>query len=254
MTDVSSAQAELPEPDPDHDQLVNRRIVFSMLRPPAMVAARLGFPLKDLTNFIRLSYFRELRESGATLAEAAELIDVSTRTMKRLNAELRSDFFLPEVEHTLARRIEFMVWAEAKTLARMGQLLPGVPREDIETALEVLKAEGRVSEESEGRQVRYRATQPVSRLVDEGFARRIGALNSLMQNVAETVIARFIAPKEVSFARTLNFRIRPEDHDELRAAYDTLLNKMLELETRVDPQAGSLPIRLSVLWSQVDED
>ncbi|MEZ4458149.1 MAG: hypothetical protein R3E66_00185 [bacterium] len=239
---------------PTSEQLVHRRIMFSMLRPPAMIAARFGFPLKELTNFIRLSYFRELRESGATLAEAAELIEVSTRTMKRLNAELRSDFFLPEVEHTLARRIEFMVWAEAKTLARIGQLLPGVPREDLETAIEALKAEGRVSEEHDGRQVRFRASHLVSRLVDEGFARRIGALNSLMQNVAETVIARFIEPKDVSFARTLNFRIRPEDHDELRTAYDALLQTMLKLEARVEDQASSVPIRMSVLWSEVDED
>ena len=239
---------------PTSEQLAHRRIMFSMLRPPAMIAARFGFPLKELTNFIRLSYFRELRESGATLAEAGELIEVSTRTMKRLNAELRSDFFLPEVEHTLARRIEFMVWAEAKTLARIGQLLPGVPREDLETAIEALKTAGRITEELDGRQVRFRASSLVSRLVDDGFARRIGALNSLMQNVAETVIARFIEPKDVSFARTLNFRIRPEDHDELRTAYDALLQTMLKLEARVEDQAGSVPIRMSVLWSEVDEE
>ncbi len=247
MTDTEGRDRE------DGDDFVNRRIMFSMLRPPAMMAARLGFPLKDLTNFMRLSYFRELRESGSTLAEAAELIEVSTRTMKRLNRELRSDFFLPEIEHTLARRIEFMIWAESKSLARIIQLLPSVPRADIEHALEHLLAEQRIIQEPDGRALRYRATHLVSRLVDEGFSKRIGALNSLMQNVAETVLARFIAPKDVSFARTLNFRILKDDSDELKAAYDILLKRMLELEGRVQNQTDSIPIRMSMLWTEVDE-
>ncbi len=238
---------------PSETDFVHRRIMFSMLRPPAMMAARLGFPLKDLTNFMRLSYFRELRDSGSTLAEAAELIEVSTRTMKRLNAELRSDFFLPEIEHTLARRIEFMIWAESKSLARIIQLLPSVPREDIEIALERLIAEERITQETDGRVVRYRASHLVSRLVDDGFSKRIGALNSLMQNVAETVLARFITPKPVSFARTLNFRIPKDDADELNAAYDVLLKRMLELEGRVQDQGDSIPIRMSMLWTEVDD-
>jgi hypothetical protein len=233
------------------EQLLQRRIMFSVLGPAAMLAARLGFPLRDLTHFIRLSYLRELRQSGVTLGEAAEQLEVSTRTMKRLNAELRSDFFLPEIEQTLARRIEFMIWAEPKSAARLGQLLSGTSPEDIAMAIETLKAEDRIREESDGRTVRYRVTQQVSRLVDESFARRIGALNSLMQNVAETVIARFIEPREVSFARTLNFRIRAQDARELQDVYQELLARILELEKRA-AEDESIPVRMSILWSEVD--
>jgi hypothetical protein len=87
--------------------------------------------------------------------------------------------------------------------------------------------------------------------VSENFARRIGALNSLVQNVAETVVARFIEPRSGSFARTLNFRVREEDLVELETAYRELLDRMLELESKAD--STSVPIRMSVLWTPVDE-
>ncbi len=235
----------------ENSDLLHRRIMFSMLGPAAYLAARLDFPLKELTHFMRLSYVRELRASGVTLAEAAERIEVSTRTLKRLNAELRSDFFLPEIEQTLARRIEFMVWAEPQSQARLSQLLPGVEVSEIELALATLLDEGRVEMVEEGRTARYRAVKQVTSLVSENFARRIGALNSLVQNVAETVVARFIEPRAGSFARTLNFRVREEDLVELETAYRELLDRMLELEAKAD--STSVPIRMSVLWTPVDE-
>lgn len=233
-------------------QLAYRRIVFSMLRPAAMISARLNFPLRELTNFIRLSYFRELREQGATLADAADSMEVSTRTAKRLAAELRSDFFLPEVEHTLARRIEFMTWAEPLSFARIAQLSAGIHSEEIEHAIDKLIEEGRL-EVVEGRVTRYRASKLVSRLVDDAFSSRIGALNSLLQNVGETVARRFIAQTGMAFARTLNFRIRRCDVGELEDVYSELLERLLELESRVTDNDEDVPVRMSVLWAELDD-
>lgn len=229
-----------------------RRVLFSMLRPAAMLAASKGFPLKELTSFIRLSYFRELRDGGATLADAAGSMEVSLRTAKRLASELRSDFFVPEVEHNLARRIEFMTWAEPLSYARITQLLGNTPREDVDRALGKLVDEGRL-ERAEGRVPRYQASQLVSRLVDDAFSNRIGALNSLLQNVTETVSRRFLGLGGLAFARTLNFRIRPQDAGELRAAYDALLERLLELEGLVEDPDDALGVRLSVVWSAIDE-
>ena len=237
---------------PSDQQLALGRIVFSMLRPAAVISATLKFPLRELTSFMRLSYFRELREQGATLSDAADSMEVSLRTAKRLAAELRSDFFLPEAEHTLARRIEFMTWAQALSLARITQLLHGSSREEVENAIDKLLDEGRLEKE-EGRVTRYRASKLVSRLVDDAFSNRIGALNSLLQNVAETVERRFIVDDGIAFARTLNFRIRRRDEDELRAAYDVLLERLLELESRVHDADDAVPIRMSVLWAEVDD-
>lgn len=249
---MSSITQEQPEPVLTQEA-VDRRIIFSMLRPAVYLAARLGFPLRDLTNFIRLSYFRELREGGVTLADAAEKMEVSTRTAKRLNQELRSDFFLPEVEHTLARRIEFMLWAQPITLARIAQLLPGVPRGEVITAMQRLEDEGRI-ERINGRSTRFGTTRLVTRLVDEDFSRRIGALNSLLQNVSETVVSRFIERRAVAFARTLNFRIRAEDAEELNLAYQAFLEQMVALEARIEQNSESIPVRLSILWSEIDEE
>lgn len=234
--------------------LAQRRIVFAMLRPAALLAASLDFPLKELTSFMRLSYYRELREHGASLAEAAESMEVSTRTAKRLAAQLRSDFFLPEVEHTLARRIEFMTWAEPRSLARLTQLLRGVPREEVEHAINKLCDEERIQVIEGERGLRFKASRLVSRLVDDKFSNRIGALNSLLQNVAETVSRRFIDDSGIAFARTLNFRINREDAGELRAAYDVFLQRMLELEERVDDPEAAVPIRLSLLWAEIGDD
>lgn len=240
--------------EPDLSQeAIDGRIIFSMLRPAAYLAARLEFPLKDLTNFIRLSYFRELKDERNTLEEAAEKMDVSVRTAKRLNQELRSDFFLPEIEHTLARRIEFMLWAQPISLARILQLLPGVPRAEVMVAMERLENEGRLRR-IDGRTIKFGTTRLVTRLVDEDFSRRIGALNSLLQNVAETVVGRFIERRATAFARTLSFRIRAEDVEELNASYQAFLRKMVALEGRVEAGTESLPIRLSILWSEIEEE
>lgn len=232
--------------------LQHRRIIFAMVRPVAMVAAHVGFPMKELTNFVRLGYFRQLRERGASLEDIAQIMEVSPRTARRLNHELRSDFFLPEIEHTLARRIEFMLWNEPLSRARITQLLQDVEEDEVDAALERLIEEERV-EAIEGRSTRYRVTSLVSRLVDDGFARRVGALNSLLQNVAETVTSRLLDSSEDAFARTISFRVRHEDLSALRHYYNGLLERLVELESKVDANERSVPVRLSYIWAALKE-
>lgn len=236
----------------DDIDLAQRRVLFALLRPASMVAASLDFPLHDLVSYVRLGYFRELRQRGVTLTDAAASMEVSARTAKRLAAQLRSDFFRPESEHDLARRIEFMTWAQPLSVGRLRQLLK-VSDEELDDALRKLRDEARVVRTVDERGTYYQAAQLVSRLVSDVFSDRIGALNSLLRNVTEVVERRFLDEPGDAFARTLNFRMNRADLGELNAAYNALLQTMLDLEARVE-EDDAVPMRLSLVWSEISQD
>jgi len=228
---------------------LERRVIFSLLLPAARCAATFGIPIKELTNFIQLAYFRQLRSQGATLREAGESMDVSTRSAKRLAQRLRETFFAPEVEHELPRRIEFVLWAQPMSRARLLQTVD-VDEDELDRALAHLVREERVRLE-DGRTPTYHATRPVTRLaMREDWVSRIGSLNSLMENVSNTVFGRFFGRNDASFARTISFRLRDEDVAELRRFYEEhLIPKLTELEQNAHSDPQTTKMQLSLLWA-----
>lgn len=234
------------------DAELRRRVVYSLLIPVARLSARFGIPIKLIVKFAQLSYFRELRSAGASFNEIGTRMDVSTRTVKRLAQQLREAFFLPEVEHGLARQIEFILWGQPMSRARLLQLLDE-DELDVDRALEQLVHEERVRME-EGRPTTYHTVQSVTRLaLRENMVARIGALNSLMENVTNTVYGRFFAGDERTFARTISLRVREEDVSELRAFYESELLPMLtKLEERAKGDEAATELQLSMIWSPFD--
>ena len=238
----------MADPTEIAEEELQRRVVYSLIVPATRLAGSFGISLKDMSTFVQLSYLRQLRADGKTLREAADVMDVSERTAKRLNRRLRENFFTPEFDHDLPRQIEFMLWAQPMSLARMAQVLSGASEDEIRSAVDVLVEDGRAVLE-EGRTPMYRSTQPVTRLVRKGWVPRIGALNSLLGNVYRTIVGRFFEADPLSFARTISFRIRRDRVDELRQFYeDVFLPRLEELEAEASDADGT-ELQLSLLWA-----
>ena len=244
--------------EPGEVELV-RRVAYSLLLPAGRLAARHAIPLSELTTLAQLVYFGQLRQRSWTLKEIGQAMDVSLRTVKRLAQKMRQNFFAPEVEHELPRRIEFMLGTSPMSRARIQQVLGDVEEDAVDAALEALLREERVKLEDDGSATAtYRATRPVTRLATrESWVARIGALNALMSNVSQTVQGRFFTGDPASFARTISFRLRTEDLGELREFYEAqLMEKLKELEARTESADGqeeeedeAIEIQLSLIWA-----
>ncbi|MCA9299681.1 MAG: hypothetical protein KDA28_11475, partial [Phycisphaerales bacterium] len=111
------------------------RLVFSLLQPAIRLASRFGLPVRVLTEWVELAYFREIRQEGASIDEAGVRMDVSRRTAARLSKRLKEDFFAPEREHDLPRRLEFMLSTLPMTEGRIVQ----AAGEEREVVLEALR-------------------------------------------------------------------------------------------------------------------
>ena len=105
---------------------LEHRVFFSLLSLVVRMAAHQKMSLKEVTDWVRVAYFKELRERGMSMAEVAERLGVSQRTAKSLARELRESFFLPEREHNLPTLIEFMLWRVPMSATRLHQVLPSL--------------------------------------------------------------------------------------------------------------------------------
>ncbi|MBA2662802.1 MAG: hypothetical protein H0U74_10935 [Bradymonadaceae bacterium] len=226
---------------------LRERLVYSLIQAGIRLAARSGLSLKELTNLLRIGYFHEFRSQDYSLAEICEALDISIATAARLSKSLKTNFFQPEQEHELPQRIEYMLWAEPLSAPRINQVLPKEQEADVLAAVEILLRDGRIEEHPEHEGV-YRLVARHGRLVRENWFSRVGALNSLLRNLVTTVEARFFEPEKASLSRTLNFRIHPDQVDELQRFYD---EKLWPTMARLDDEAGDQGhkhVQLSVFW------
>ncbi|MEC9397955.1 MAG: hypothetical protein VYE40_04705 [Myxococcota bacterium] len=238
------------------DLEVLRRVLFSLMLPTTRVASTQEFPLKELTTLLRLAYFRQLRGRGKTLREISDTLDVSVRTAKRLSQRLKENFFLPELEHELPRRIEFMLWAAPMSLARLNQVIEDADLDEIDAALEQLLDEERAVE-VEDRPGFYMAPRVETRLVKDSMVSRIGALNSFLGNITNAIHGRFFNADPTSFVRTLSFRIAPEQLTELRALYEQLYEQLREMEQTSRSEQDEeelLEMQLSLCWAPYERE
>ncbi|MFU8804062.1 MAG: hypothetical protein ACNA8W_09665 [Bradymonadaceae bacterium] len=231
---------------------LRERLVYSLIQPGIGLAARSGLSLKMLTKLLRIAYFHEFRSQGYSLAEICDALDISIATAARLSKSLKDNFFRPEHEHELPQRIEYMLWAEPLSASRINQVLPGEKEEDVRDALEILLRDERI-EEDPNDEGTYRLVRRHGRLVRDHWFSRVGALNSLLKSLIATVEARFFAPETPSLSRTLNFRVHPEQVDELQRFYDENLWPTM---ARLDDEAGDeghKHVQLSVFWVVSDQ-
>ena len=166
--------------------------------------------------------------------------------------ELGDDhIFGPEQAHELPKRIEFMLWTTPLSQKRIQQALPNEKQRAISDALSLLLKEGRIAE-VKGRTVVYKLIQTADRQVRPGWMSRIGSLNSLMGNLADTVFLRFFDSDpqmgERAFARTLNLRIPRNKIRKLQELYEeSIWSPLKELDSDADESA--IPLKISILWA-----
>ncbi len=252
-----SADPVPPAPEAAQDidgKELERRLVHALARLVGRFAGAFSLPLGDLVDLVQAAQLQVLRERGLTLAEIGQRMNVSERHAKRLLKQLRESFLDTERSYDLPVRIEFMLWAQPMSRARLKRVMKDEPRA-IDDALARLMADGRVAEGA-GRTPLLRPTAAVQSLVRDTWMMRIGALNSFLASLGDAIYGRFLSGSPRSFARTLNFLVRPEDEPLLQRFFEDTL---VPFATRLDEQAHATPgegeaaagepFRLSVCWS-----
>lgn len=227
-----------------------QRVVYAMLTPAVHFARVFGVSLKTITQWLQMAYFHQLRQQGLTLQEICERLEISMRSAARLSSQLKTNFLEPEAAHRLPRRIEFMLWAEPLSEARLRQLLPEASEAELREALELLLREGRVVERA-GRTVMYRTAQSSDRLVRASWLSRIGGLNSLLSTVVNAVYMRFFgATEQPAFARNLSLRVCPEDLPKLADLYEQgVWERMKALDQAALDRNDAIPLTMAICWA-----
>jgi very-short-patch-repair endonuclease len=184
---------------------LQRRLVFSLLRPAARLGRHLRLPLTTLEELCRLAYFEEVRaHGGATQAEAARLFDRSLRTVASLEKAYRADFLAPEREVEMTRRVEAALERGARTAAQVAQRLRIDPS-DAERALDALVAAGRAQVDAGAEPRRFRVEHRFVSLYSDDLKARIDGLNHQLDVIVDSVRARFAGDVRPAVARTLSF-------------------------------------------------
>lgn len=239
-----------PPDDLTRDELL-QRILYALLRPTAKLASAFDLPLKELTQLIELAYFRELRAQGLTLPETGQALAISTRKAGRLSRLLREKFLDAEREHTLPRRIEFMLWSQPMSQARLNQVLPDVSEDALGEALETLLREGRITP-VQGRVTEYKPALSLRKLPRDTWMRRLGGLMSFADNLADATWGRFFRATPGTQARTVSFSIPAGSERELAEWYEAVvLPKIVAMDAEADtlPPDQRRPMRLSICWA-----
>ncbi len=232
-----------------HRQELETRVLYSVMLGCVRLAKLCGLSLKDAVSLLQMAYFHELRGDGMSMDEITEALDISKRTTARLSKQLKTNFFRPEREHDLPRRIECLLWAEPMSQAQILRELSATS-DEITEALRQLLVEERIIEQP-GRALKYSVARLSGRLVKPGWTSRIGALNSLVGNIADVVKGRFFGQDPHSFARTLTLRVRKQDTEQLRALYETQVWPFLEaLDQASAGHDETLEFRVSMCWAE----
>lgn len=226
-----------------------RRLTYALMGPAARLASHFNLNLSDVRQLMDMAYFHDARRRGLTLQQIADSMGISLSKAALLSKALKENFVDVEAQAELPRRIEFMLWAEALSLARMKQVLAFSAKE-VNDAVKQLERDGRIAKNNDGV---YELQVSTDRRVWGTWIARMDGVNNALKNVGDAVFARFFRPNLPAFARTLAFRVLPEDVAELQAFY----GQLFELVVRLDERAAKHPeeaveLSLSLFWAPDD--
>ena len=239
----------------DEENIQREQLLLAAMQFAVRFARRNRVSLDRLTQAARSMYFRQLRQEGMSIDEICEVMDIGPRTAYRISKALKSEIGQMERAHTVPTRIEFLLWTISLTRARLHQTLDDLEPSRIDEALETLISEGRI-DVSQERTPSFSLSHQVDRRVRPQWFHRIGAVNSLLDNVYQTIRRRFDPDtSDDAFSRTLTFRVRPEDEHELQELYEHVWKTCAELDARATESRSedARPIRLSFLWSALEK-
>lgn len=225
------------------------RVVYALLGAAVRLAARAGFPLARVRELLDMAYFQEHRRRGRSLAQVSEALGVSERKGAQLSSLMKKNFMPADAEVGLARKIEFMIWAEPLGRARIIQLLRRHEEADIDAAIETLLKEKRVQWVKRGRVDALARTRQNSRLVGQDLERNLDGLQNLCHNLANAAYAGFFRDEPKASIRTIGFYMRAEDAAELKELYSHVWETAVRLEERAKDDPNAMPVDMSVLYA-----
>lgn len=231
---------------------LRERVLYTTLLPFVRMAGVLGSSLRDLTDLLEMAYFHEARTRGMRLREIASLFGVSMRKAAQLSHRLKHNFLSADEQVGLPRRIEFLLWGEPLSRARIARALPDVPQEAVHAALARLVAEERVRRRRRGRVEVYERTRKNSRLVEAKWENRLDGLGHLLANVASAIYGRCFREEEKALIRTISFYLRAEDLGALQRIYERVWEDVQRLEAAAESDPQALRMELSLVFSPID--
>ena len=227
-----------------------RRIAFAVLAPFARVAVNWRLPLREAKQLIALAYYAEARRRGYKLREVAELLSVSMSKLGLLSRDLKEIFDEGTTGQTTARRVLSVLGAGPLSEAKLLSVLDDEEAESVKAVLDDM-VDQKLLELVAGRTPLYRLAAAQYRMVKEPWMARYDALNHLMTAVGQTIDARFERGDGAAMARTLSFKIRPEDHTRLAELYEKqLVPLILELDAAaVAAGDAGVAMNVAVMWA-----
>ncbi len=192
---------------------LQRRLVYSLLRPVARFSRLFRMPLKSVEELCRLACYEAARRGGAPQHELARALGRSLRTIGAIEKRSREDFLAPEREVELGRRVEEAFDAGEATLEEAAARI-GEPLESFRPVAEGLVATGRLEKLADGR---LRLDRRFRSLVRGDLQARVDGLNHQLDVIGQAMRARFLTPKGRGTARTLSFVASEEEMDKLTA-------------------------------------
>lgn len=186
------------------------------------------------------------------MKEIRAALSISMSKVGLLSKDLKERFSGMDAEAAVVPSILSLLWAGPLSEVRLVNALVDFEEEDVKAGLARLVEEGSVQEVS-GRTVRYEIGGGQHRLVRAPWMARIDALHDLMGAVVGAVEARFFDNDERAFARSLTFRVRPEDLPRLRALYEEQMFKLVvELDEAATDDEDAVPFQFAVLWTPAE--
>ena len=241
---------------------LDRRVLLGAISLGVKLAMRLEIPLKEVTSLMRVAYMRELRARGLSLMECADMLGVSERTAKNLARELRQSFELPDKEHALPTRIEFMLWRAPMSLARLKQVIQDHSSSEVEDAVKLLLEQERVT--LDPAQSVYVTTQSVNSQLSTDWVKRVGGLNSLIDNLTRTITRRFFTPQGEeeeleadlsAFARTLSFYVSRGRLKELQELFwKKVVPEIAALDQASHEEQDAYSVKMTLFWAAEPEE
>jgi hypothetical protein len=220
------------------------------LAPFARVAVNWRLPLREAKQLIELAYYAEARRRGYKLREVAELLSVSMSKLGLMSRDLKEIFDEGTAGQTTARRVLSVLGAGPLSEAKLLSVLDDVEAESVKSVLGDM-VEQQLLEIVPGRTPLYRLAAAQYRLVQEPWMARYDALNHLMTAVGQTIDARFERGDGAAMARTLSFKIRPEDHARLAELYERQLMPLIVELDQAAVAAGDAGVAMNVaiMWA-----
>lgn len=231
-----------------------QKVLFALFLPVLQIAIRFRVELRELNRLLELAYLREARRRGYRGVKLQDLLGISERKASQLSKSLREDFFDPGAARELPRRIEFLLWAQPSSVAKIRQILQA-DKVELNRAMKLLLSEGRIREIS-GRTTIYEVAQPEALLVDSEtknaiWSRRFDGLHDFLTEIGHCIYNKFFQAGDSGMSRVAVFRVRPQDVSELSAVFaNNIYPKLVELEGRVNDSMNAKVVSACYTWAE----